>query len=159
MEEKDFDQMIPARMIAHDTVTYSDYIIIDKGSRDGIAKDMAVLSAGVLVGQVSEAHDSTAKVVLITSKDSLVQAMLQESRAKGILRGGLSGLYIENIIQDVEYKKGEYVVTSGLGGKIREGILIGTAKNMRSSSSGIFKSIMVEPLFDFSKLEMVFVVK
>ena len=124
-----------------------------------MAPKMAVVYNGVLVGQVSVVYKTTSKVTLITSKDSMVQAMLQDSRANGLLKGGLSGLYLDNIVLDTQYKTGENVITSGLGGDIRQGILIGTAGKMQSYSSGIFESIEVNPLVDFSKLEIVFVEK
>ena len=84
--------------------------------------------------------------------------MLQTSRAKGILRGGISGLILENITQDVEYEPGEYVVSSGLDGEIKPGILIGKTGSLESSTSDLFKNISVEPLFDLSKLELVFII-
>jgi cell shape-determining protein MreC len=97
--------------------------------------------------------------MLISSKDSIVQVMLQDSRAKGILRGGNSGLFIENIISDTDYKEGEYVITSGLGGKMRQGILVGKAGKADSLSSSLYKNIAVSSLIDMFKLEIVFVEK
>jgi rod shape-determining protein MreC len=149
--------LIPAKIIERDPMSYLDYVIVDRGSDDGLKSGMAVVSSGTLVGQVREVMKNTSTVVLITSKDSIIQAMLQDCRAKGILKGGNSGLYIENITRDTEYKEGEFVITSGLGGKIKEGILIGKADKLQSSSSGIFKTISVEPLLDLSKLELVFI--
>jgi cell shape-determining protein MreC len=101
----------------------------------------------------------TSKILLITSKDSIIQAMLQNSRSKGVLRGGISGLYLDDITTDTTYKIGENVVTSGLGGDIMSGMLIGTAGKLESASSSIFKTISVEPLVDISSLELVFVKK
>jgi len=157
VKENEEGSLVPARIIQRDPVAFLDNIIIDKGSDDGVAPKMAVVYNGVLVGQVSVVYKTTSKVTLITSKDSMVQAMLQDSRANGLLKGGLSGLYLDNIVLDTQYKTGENVITSGLGGDIRQGILIGTAGKMQSYSSGIFESIEVNPLVDFSKLEIVFV--
>ncbi|HOX40766.1 MAG TPA: rod shape-determining protein MreC [bacterium] len=150
--------LIPARIIGRDPTAFLDHIIIDKGSDFGIEKGMAVVVSGVLVGQVDFVNDHTSQILLITSKDSIVQAMLQESRSRGILRGGLSGLYLDNITQDTDSEKGELVVTSGLGGKIKQGILIGRAVNTQNLS-GIFKSISVDPAVNLAKLEIIFIQK
>jgi rod shape-determining protein MreC len=152
-------EVIPAKIIQREPTSFLDYVIIDKGADAGVRVDAAVLSSGVFIGKVGEVYEKTARVVLVTSKDSLIQAMLQDSRSKGILRGGISGLFLENIMQDTEFKKGEYVVTSGLGGKIKGGLLIGRADEVQSSDSGIYKSISVESLVDLSKLELIFVEK
>jgi len=158
-DESGIKELIPARIIERDPVFFLDHFVIDKGSENGIHGGAAVLSLGTLIGLVREVYPDYSKVVLVTSKDSLVQAMLQNSRAKGILRGGISGLYLENIIQDTDYQQGEYVITSGLGGKIKQGIVIGKAGEIQSSDSGIFKSIIVNPIVDLSKLETVFIEK
>lgn len=153
------EELVPARIIGREPTSFLDHVIIDRGKKDGLSVHMAVISGGVLIGQVSDVEDNQARVILVTSKDSLIQAMLQGSRSKGILRGGISGLVLENVPQDIDYSPEEYVVTSGLGGDLKEGILIGKAKDIQSPASGIFKDITVEPLADLSKLEMVFVDK
>lgn len=152
-------ELIPAKIIQRDPVNFLDKIVIDKGSSSGIAEKMAVISSGTLVGQITAVDTESSTVTLITSKDSMVQAMLQNSRAKGILKGGISGLYLENIMQDTDYAVGENVVTSGLGGDIKQGILIGKAGSLESSSSSIYKTIEVEPIVAISDLELVFVQK
>ena len=159
LSSADTSTLIPAKIIERDPISFADFMIIDKGSADGVALNQPILSNGVLVGQISEISDHTSKILLITGRDSLVQAMLQTSRAKGIMRGGISGLVLDNIVSDTTYTVGENIVTSGLGGKIKEGILIGQAGKITSSQSEIYKSIEVVPLIDLSKLEVVFVEK
>lgn len=152
-------ELIPAKIIRREPTTFLDNITIDKGSNDGISSGLAVVSDGALVGRVSEVLSNQSKVTLITSKDSVIQAMLQTNRDMGILRGGLSGVTLENIPQDVEVVDKEGVVSSGLGGGIEQGIMIGEITGQRSSSAEIFKILNVQPVVDFSKLEIVFVVK
>lgn len=159
LQQDQQEVLVPAKIIQREPVSFLDNFVIDKGSSDGISKDMAVVSHSILVGQIGEVYEHSSKVILITSKDSIVQAMLQDSRAKGILRGGLSGLFLENIISDVEYKDGENIITSGLGGELKQGILIGRADKAGSSGTGLFKTIAIEPLVDLTKLEIVFVQK
>lgn len=151
--------LIPAHIIGREPTSFLDSVIIDKGAQDGVKKESAVISGGALIGQVSEVYENQSKIVLITSKDSIILSMLQESRAKGILRGGISGILLEDITQDIDFKTGEYVVTSGLDGVIPSGIPIGKTGGIRSYSSGLFKNIAVEPISDLSKLEIVFIMK
>lgn len=157
-EHKD-RQFVPAKIIGREPTSFLDYILIDKGTDDGIAPKQAVISGGALVGQVKEVFANQSKVTLITSKDSLILAMLQDSRATGILQGGISGLVLADVAADVDYKPGEYVITSGLDGEIEQGILIGTTAEIRSSSSGLYKKIVINPSINLSKLELVFVMK
>jgi rod shape-determining protein MreC len=152
-------KLLPARVIGREPTSFLDHIIIDKGNDANIIKGMAVISSGVLVGQVNKVYESESEVILITSKDSLILAMLQNSRAKGVLSGGISGLMLQNIAQDVKYEKDENIVTSGLDGELKPGILIGKTGALESSTSDLFKNISVEPLADLSKLEMVFIIQ
>lgn len=152
-------ELILAKIINREPTTFLDNIIIDKGSDDGIVTGMAVVSNGALVGRISEILSNQSKVTLITSKDSVIQAMLQTNRDMGVLRGGLSGMTLENIPQDVVVADKEGVVTSGLGGGVEQGILIGKVTGQKSSKAEIYKVLNIEPTVDFSKLEIVFVVK
>jgi len=152
-------QLIPARVIGRDPASFLDHIIIDKGEADGLEAGLPAICSGILIGQVKEVFEHTATITLVTSKDSLILAMLQDSREKGILRGGISGLTLENIAQDVNIAPGEYIVTSGLDGELPQGLLIGKAGMIQSSTSDLFKNVSVEMIFDLSKLELVFIKK
>lgn len=151
--------LLPATIIGRDPVSFLDHVIIDKGENDGIKKGMGAIFGGVLIGQVSDVYSNQSKIILVTSKDSIIQAMLSNSRSKGILRGGISGLVLENIVQDVAFEKGEYILTSGLDGQLKPGILIGKTTNVESSTADLFKNIGVEPIADLSRLELVFLIK
>jgi rod shape-determining protein MreC len=153
------EELVPAKIIEREPTAFLDYIVVDKGLSDGVRANAPVFNAGVLVGQTTEVFDHSAKITLITSKDSMIQAMLQDSRSKGLLKGGISGLYMDNVVFDAEYREGEYVVTSGLGGKIKEGILIGRARDTQSGSSEIYKTISVDSLVDLATIELVFIQK
>lgn len=160
IEKNKESKLLPAKIIGRDPTSFLDRIMVDKGSEDGMKEGMAVVSGGVLIGQVKEIYPRESNIVLITSKNSIVLAMLQNSRSKGILRGGISGLVLENITQDVEFETGEYVITSGLDGQLPSGLLIGKASGTEtSSSSDLFKNIVVESLADLSKLEIVFIMQ
>lgn len=151
--------LLPARIIGREPTSFLDYVIVDKGEEDGVKKGDTAVSSGVLVGQVSEVFPNSSKIVLVTSKDSLILAMLETSRSKGLLRGGISGLVLENITQDVSFEEGESVVTSGLDGEIKPGILIGKLGKIVTGGSDLYKNIGVEPVVDPSKLELIFILQ
>lgn len=151
--------LIPSKIISREPTSFLDHILIDKGEKDGISAGLAVVSDSALVGKVTEVYSSESKVVLITSKNSIIQVMMQNSRVMGILKGGLSGITLENIPQDIEIAEHEMAITSGLGGGIDQGILIGEISGQRSSKAEIYKVLNVQPTVDFSKLEIVFIIK
>lgn len=158
-QKEEEDSLVPASIIIREPTTFLDHVIIDKGEKDGVFKDMPVVALGTLIGVVKESYSQTSKVVLITSKDSIIQAMLQQSRLKGVLKGGIGGLFLDSVVIENDYTAGDYVVTSGLGGKIKQGILIGKAKDEDLKTSDIYRRIEVEPIVDLAKLETVFVAK
>lgn len=151
--------LVPAKIIGREPTSFLDYIVVDKGEEDDVSVGSAVVSDGFLVGKVTEIWSNQSKITLITSKDSIVQAMLQENRVQGILKGGLSGIVLENIPQDLEVASGENVITSGLDGDVEQGLLIGEVVSQQSSKAEIFKTLSVRSLVDFSKLELVFIIK
>lgn len=152
-------ELVPAKIIFREPTTFLDQMVVDKGESSGVIVGLPVVSDGALVGRVSEVFLDQSKVTLITSNASIIQTMLQNSRVMGIMKGGLSGVSLENIPQDTEVVAHEKVVTSGLGGGIGQGILIGEVTGQRSSKSEIFKVLNIQPTVDFSKLELVFILK
>jgi len=159
MEEHKDTALLPARIIGREPFGALDKIIIDKGEEDGVKIKSAVVANGSLVGKVTETSANQSKITLITSKDSIVQAMLQNSRTLGIIKGSLEGVKLENIPQDTAVGDKEAIVTSGLGGEISPGILIGWVKGVSSTKSEIYKVLDVDIAEDLNKLELVFVVK
>lgn len=159
LEQHQSSNLIPSLIIGREPFASLDRVTIDNGSTDGVVLNAAVESDGFLVGKVTQVSENQATVTLISSKDSIIQAMLQNSRTLGILRGSLSGVRLENIPQDTQISDREAVVTSGLGGEIAPGILIGWARGEVSGKSDIYKILSVDLACDLNKLEFVFVVK
>ncbi|MCX6812189.1 MAG: rod shape-determining protein MreC [Candidatus Berkelbacteria bacterium] len=150
--------LVLAEVVELDPTNFYDTISIDRGTADGVKPGMAVVSLGVLVGKIDQVFPTSAKVILITGKDSIVQVMLGESRTTGILRGGISGMTLEDIPIDTPVADNENIITSGLGGFLPKGIFVGNADKEISGKSDIFKTLKVISPIDFSKLERVFVV-
>lgn len=151
-------KLLLAEIIGLDPTNFYDSLVLNKGSSDGVSNGMAVVYLGVLVGKIDQVTPNTSRVVLITSKDSIVQVMLEGSRTTGILKGGISGMTLENIPLDTPIAESENIITSGLGGKLPKGIFVGSAGNEVSAKSDIFKTIEVKSPINFSKLENLFII-
>ncbi len=154
-------KLISSFIIGKSSPELGQYITIDKGRNSGIEKNQAVIaSSGILVGKVIETSFKTSKIILITDINSSVSAIIQETRASGIVKGehGI-GLIMEMIPRGEEIKSEETVITSGLEGFFPKGLLIGKIKNAISSPSSIFQKAIIEPAINIQELEMIFVVK
>lgn len=152
--------LIACQVVGRDPNNFLQFITIDKGLNDGLKKDMPVISEGYLVGKIVEIDKKTSKVFLITNPSSAVNALIQSSRATGIVRGELGfGLVIESVIQDVKVKKGDVVVTSGVGGVFPKGLALGEIESVEEKRSDVFQKATIKPYLDFTSLEVVFVIK
>jgi rod shape-determining protein MreC len=102
-------------------------------------------SSGV-IGQVVSVAPSTCQVRLLTDPQSGCAALIQSTRAEGIVRGSLDGLlYLENIGADVNIQVGDVVLTSGLGGSYTRGLIIGTVVRVEGSAGNNTRKIVVMP--------------
>lgn len=148
-----------ASVIGLSADSWQDTVTIDRGSSDGVEVGMPVTDGAGAVGQVSEAGPTTATVTLLTDSTSAASAMLQGSRATGILRGSVDGsLHLEYVEASVSVSVGELVVTSGLGGVYPKGLLIGTVASVTGSPSDVYHTIVVTPAARPGSYEEVFVV-
>ena len=163
-EQLDFQKrasfkLLPAEVIAKEPTNIQESIIVNIGKDKGVEKGMPVISSGMLVGKVSEVNFTSSHILLITNPNSIINVMLQESRANGLAKGELGyGLVMESIPQDVKVNISDLVVTSGLGGNFPKGLLIGKVSEIISKQSEIFQSATLRPVLDFSKLELVFII-
>jgi len=146
-----------AAVIARDPTPLRDVIAINRGSGDGIRAGMPVLGrGGALVGTVERVQESSAWVRLITDPESDVNAVIQESRAAALAVGSPDGtLSMQFIVQGVEVKPGDTVLTSGLGGTYPRELLIGRIKRVEGGSLDVYKKAEVEPAVRLSSLENV----
>ncbi len=151
---------LTASVIGRDTNPSLRSIIIDKGSEDGIVVGMPVEGARGLVGQVFRTTAHSAQVVLVTDNASSIPARLGTSRATGLLRGGgLGGVVsIDWIDLKHEIAVGEVVMTSGLGGKFPQDIVIGRVIEVDRREAELFQRAIVQPAVAFDSLEIVFVI-
>lgn len=146
-------ELIPARVIG-----MSRFVYIDKGRRDGVDKGNAVLAEEILVGQVIELGEATAKVRLLMDSESKIPVRTSKG-ALGLLVGKEGkNLRLEKILQREELGEGDLVGTSGDGGFPAD-LLIGKVSSLLSSEKEVYKSAEVEPGIGYGRLRYVFVVK
>ena len=153
------DRFLLARVIARDPSNLKERLAIDRGSDDGVAEGMVVMSeGGSLVGVVSKVLDDFAWVTLITDPNSNINAMVVEARAQGVVSGSLhNGLSMDLIPQDAEVEPGHTVTTSGLGGNFPQALLIGQVISVRGEPQDVFKKADVQSAASLSRLENVLV--
>jgi rod shape-determining protein MreC len=150
---------VPAAVIGHSADPAVQTIEINVGTTRGIANDMPVIiSDGLLVGRVSQVGLTTAMVTLLSDRQSVISAVVQDTRATGIVRGrrGLE-LLMDSIPQTEDVETGQAVVTSGLGGDFPAGLMIGEIKEVHESDNELFKEARLTPAVVFDRLEIVFV--
>jgi rod shape-determining protein MreC len=148
-----------ATVIGKSVNTWQATVILDKGSKDGIKKQMAVATADGLVGQVMSTTANSCLVQLIMDQKSAVGVRLQNSRATGIVEGeGQNELKLNYLSKEVKTAKGEIVISSGLGGLYPPDLVVGTVSKVGQRTDGLFQDVRVSPAVDFWTLEEVFII-
>jgi rod shape-determining protein MreC len=133
-------------------------VTIDKGSADGLVADMAVISPGGVVGRVILSSPRAAKVQLLVDRNAAAGAVVERSRAQGVVVGvGADGLRMDYVPGTADVKPGDLVVTSGIDGIYPKGFVIGTVENVERGP-GSYHQIKIRPAVDFSRIEEVLVV-
>lgn len=134
-------------------------IAINKGTRDGIAIGMPVLTQLGLVGRVLDVSANAARVLLITDTSSAINGRLQTTRDEGSVIGQANGdLLMEFIPLTATVQEGDIVITSGLGGNLPADMVIGQVTSVRQREFELFQSAVVRSLNNFDILEIVLVV-
>ncbi len=150
--------LAPARVVGYSPDNIRKFLTIDRGTSSNIKKGMAVISGGVLIGQIDEVNDYSAKVFLINDPEFRIRGLGQDGRANGVVKGQIGeGYVMEKIAQSDSIKPGETVITAG-SDPIPKGILIGQVETVERSDNALFQTANLRPLANISKLEIVFVV-
>jgi len=133
-------------------------VTIDRGTSDGVKRDMAVVSPGGVVGRVVMPSAHAAKVQLLVDRNAAAAVMVEKTRAQGIVLGtGESLLRLEYVNTTASIEKGDVLVTSGIDGIYPQGFVVGTIVELEKAGA-TFRRIRVKPAVDFSTLEQVLVV-
>lgn len=150
-----------ANIIGRNIYNNTDWVMINKGSKDGIEKGMSVIvSDGVLVGRVEEVFISSSRVIFITSSTINVNVETSQTGAIGTVRGNYGlGLVMDLVLQTDHLNVGDDVITSDISQNITRGLLVGKIKEVYPANNDLFqKAILASPV-DLFKLRFVFVIK
>jgi len=137
------------------------FVVIDRGSMQGVQAGMsAVVGEGVLIGIVDEVYPASARVALVTNSESALGGVTAGNGTKGIVRGdrGL-GISYGMVLQSDPLTQGDKVMTSGAGGTVPSGLLIGTVSSIRDSGDRLFREASILSPADFGKLRFLFLIR
>lgn len=148
--------MLGARVIGTSADTASQTVYLDRGERDGIRRNMGVITPDGVVGKVIESYSNTSQVLLLSDKDSGVGAMISESRIQSPVGGvGEPLLSMKYVPNDDEVNLGQHVVTSGMDRIFPRDLPVGTVSQIKSGNP--FKQIRIRPSANLERLEEVIV--
>ncbi len=150
--------VVPARVIGADVSGWFRTITIDRGSADGLERGMAVVTPDGIVGRTHAVAARSAKILLVTDANSSVDALVQRTRARGIVAGRVTpALEMRYVHRTEDVQVGDAVVTSGIGGVFPKGLPIGLVVSVEKTT-GMFQAVGVSPAVNLSKLEEVLVI-
>lgn len=152
-------EYVPASVIGREISPYHQYIIIDKGSNNGIRYGMPVVTQQGLVGRIDAVISDAARIQLITDAGSAVNVRLKTANVEGQVRGSITGeTSLDMVPIDAKVDVGEVILTSGLGGTYPPNIFVGQVFSMQSRQNALFQTGSVQPIVDFSVLSAVLVI-
>lgn len=156
-------EKIAANVIGKDSGNWFDIFTINKGSKDGIKKDMNVISGGGLVGIVTDVGKDYAKVRAIIDDESSVSVSFANTSDTGIVSGDLKlmddgVMNVTEVLKDAKVTEGDMVVTSKISDKFVPGILVGYVTNIKLDSSELTQSGQIIPVVDFKHIDEVLVI-
>jgi rod shape-determining protein MreC len=136
-------------------------ILIDQGSMSGVRSGMyAVVGDGVFVGVVDEVFPFNAKVSVLTNSKSAFGGVTIENGTKGIVGGNRGlGMFFDLVLGKDALHEGDRIVTSGVGGTVPRGLLIGTVENVHESGDRLFQQASIISPVDLNGLRFVFLIK
>lgn len=161
---RDFEPL-PATVIGRNPDRWHEMIIIDKGSLNGIKKNMAVVTANGLIGKVKSVNKFSSTVQLLSATDpkNRISAIVQgKTKVYGLVEGydkEKKLLMVKAIPAGAEIEKGQTVITSGLGGIFPEGLLVGKVVEVKPDQYGLNLTALVKPGADFYDIKNVMVTK
>lgn len=150
---------IGASVIGKDPSPFLHYIIINRGSDDGLKRGMPVVTQNGLAGRVVQVTATGARVSLITDPVTRINVRIEPSRSAAVLTGSITtDITLEQIPQEADVNPGNLILTSGLGGNYPANIIIGQITSVRSLENDLFQSASVQSVTDFDDLNIVLVI-
>ncbi len=152
-------EYVTATVIGREISPFLQYIIIDKGSEDGIQYGMPVVTQQGLVGRVDAVIAAASRIKLITDSTAVVNVFLQTADVEAQLNGSLTGdLSLDMIPLDSYVEAGDVVLTSGLGGNYPPNIFVGQVLSVQKRDNALFQTASVQPIVNFESINAVLVI-
>lgn len=153
-------ELIPAQVIGRNLVTDHNTITINKGSSHGLKSGQAVITVSGAVGYIFRPSAKSSHVMLITDRYSVVDALIQKTRAHGLIEGKTKDSCVLQYVERTDdVKDGDLIVTGGLDNIFPKGFPLGVIANIERRTKSASLNIEVKPVVDANKVEEVFVVK
>jgi len=158
--QQQYPELVPARVVLKDDLGCFKTIVINRGTRDKLTVNMAVVAGAGLVGKIIETGCAYSRVLLVIDKSFKAGARLHQSRITGLIEGGGANEVVLNYLpRDAVVNEGEKVITSGMGGVFPAGYLIGTARKTMLEELSFYQCVRIEPAVNFNVLETVAVIR
>ncbi len=144
--------------------TYTDlgrWITLNRGSFDGVRTGMPVIIAdGVLIGRIDDVSSDNARVMLLTHPESAINAQDELTQAEGVVRGAYGlGFLFDRVPQMDSIVIGDRILTSGLGGGVPSGLLVGTVEEILQTPDHLFQQATLKPTIPFEKIRFVHIIR
>ena len=152
------DRKVFAEIIGESVDNIHQMRLVNRGSRHGLKRNFSAILKEGLVGRVQSVTPFQSNLQLITDFRSRVPALTQRNRVRGLIYGTQTGLEMRQINRRAEVKKGDRVITSGLGGLFPKGILIGNIVEVKRQPHELFQTASIETAVDLSRMEEVFII-
>jgi rod shape-determining protein MreC len=155
-------RVVPGKVVSNTIANLRNYVIVNKGLKDGIKKDMSAISNSGPVGIVIDVTENYCCIMSILNKDANVSVRNRSTKNVGQLRwkgGDIKTALLEEIPKHIKLKKGEIIETSGYSSYYPEGIPVGTVEKYSDDSKSNFANIKVKLYSDFSKLKYVYLIE
>lgn len=157
---------ITGSVIARNPDMWIDQVVIDRGSSDGLEIGMSVMSNSGLAGRVTDVNPTSSKVTLLTTNDEAAvltsaEIVLEDETIFGVINGYDADrelLIIEQIIAESDIDIGSEVLTSGMGGLVPRGLLVGTVAEVSLGHHGLGQRAYIEPAANFKDLRYVTII-
>lgn len=149
-------EVLSAEVIGRDPSNLMRSLIIDRGSEEGVVPGMPVITARGLVGRIVEVHKTSSTVLLVTDASSSISALVQRTRATGVVQGRMGrNPIMRHIPQDEPVEVGDVILTSGLGGSFPKRLVIGYVTSVTGEDIDLSQEAEIRPAVDCDSLDMV----
>jgi len=150
---------IPVQIIGRESSPSSNTMTLSRGSADGLARDLPVITADGVVGRIQTVLSGTAKVLLITDPGSTVAVRVQRNREEGLLEGKIDRCALKYVSYYMDVQEGDLLVTSGLDGIYPKGVPVARVTRVTRREASSFQTVIADPVVAFPRLEEALVLK